>query len=45
MIMVNQKKVYVGAINNEVDAAVYYDHVAIISQGIHVKTNFAYTAE
>ena len=31
MIMINQKKVYIGAIQNELDAAKYYDHIAIIS--------------
>lgn len=31
MIMINQKKVYVGAIQSEIDAAKYYDHIAIIS--------------
>jgi len=31
MIMINQKKVYIGAIQNEIDAAKYYDHIAIIS--------------
>lgn len=30
MIMINQKKVYVGAIHTENDAARYYDSIAII---------------
>jgi hypothetical protein len=42
MIMINQKKVYIGAIQDEVDAAKYYDHIAIISQGLSAKTNFRY---
>ena len=41
--MINQKKVYIGAITNEIDAAKYYDHIAIISQGLSAKTNFRYT--
>ena len=42
MIMINQKKVYIGAIQDEIDAAKYYDHIAIISQGLSAKTNFKY---
>lgn len=42
--MINQKKVYIGAIQNEFDAARYYDHIAIISQGLSAKTNFQYSA-
>lgn len=42
--MINQKKVYIGAIQNEFDAARYYDHIAIISQGLSAKTNFKYSA-
>ena len=44
MIMINQKKVYIGAIQNEFDAARFYDHIAIISQGLSAKTNFKYSA-
>lgn len=44
MIMINQKKVYIGAIQYEFDAARYYDHIAIISQGLSAKTNFKYSA-
>lgn len=40
MIMINQKKVYIGAIQNENDAAKYYDSIAIICQGMSAKTNF-----
>ena len=43
MIMINQKKVYLGAIVSEHDAAILYDHVAIISQGLNAKTNFSYS--
>ena len=43
MIMINQKKVYLGAIRTENIAARYYDYIAILSQGLNAKTNFAYT--
>lgn len=43
MIMINQKKVYIGAIQSETEAAKYYDHIAILTQGLNSKTNFAYT--
>jgi hypothetical protein len=42
MIMVNQNNIYVGGIQDDADAARYYDHIAIISQGLNAKTNFAY---
>lgn len=42
MIMINQKKVYIGAIATELDAAKYYDSIAIICQGLNAKTNFKY---
>jgi hypothetical protein len=42
MIMINQKKVYIGAIKSEMEAAKLYDHVAIISQGLNASTNFSY---
>lgn len=45
MIMINQKKVYVGAIGNEHDAAKYYDSIAIICQGLSAKTNFSYDSK
>lgn len=44
MIMINQKKVYIGAIHSEMEAAKYYDHIAILTQGLHAKTNFCYNA-
>lgn len=44
MIMINQKKVYLGAIKTETIAARFYDYIAIISQGLNAKTNFSYTA-
>lgn len=31
MIMINQKKVYIGAIHTELEAAKYYDHIAILT--------------
>ena len=45
MIMINQKKVYVGAIGSEQDAAKYYDSIAIICQGLSAKTNFSYDSK
>ena len=42
MIMVNQKNIYAGGIQNDKDAAVFYDHMAILSQGLGAKTNFDY---
>lgn len=45
MIMINQKKVYIGAIQNENDAAKYYDSIAIICQGLSAKTNFEYNGK
>jgi len=45
MIMINQKKVYLGAIKTEHEAAQLYDHVAIISQGLNAKTNFSYSTQ
>lgn len=45
MIMINQKKVYVGAIASENDAAKYYDSIAIICQGLSAKTNFNYDSK
>ena len=44
MIMINQKKVYLGAIRGEKIAALFYDYIAIMSQGVGAKTNFNYTA-
>jgi len=45
MIMGNFKKMYFGAIENEADAALFYDKLAIISHGIKARTNFNYTRE
>ena len=45
MIMMNQKKVYMGTISNEIDAARYYDQIAIMCQGLSAKTNFEYTGK
>jgi hypothetical protein len=45
MIMINQKKVYIGAIQHENDAAKYYDSIAIICQGMSAKTNFEYNGK
>lgn len=42
MIMVNQKNIYAGGILKDRDAAIFYDHMAIISQGMGAKTNFDY---
>jgi hypothetical protein len=36
MIMGNFKKLYVGAIESEVEAALLYDRVAILSHGLKV---------
>ena len=44
MIMLNQRKVYMGSIDSEVQAARLYDHVAILSKGLNAKTNYTYTA-
>ena len=42
MIMGNFKKMYVGAIDEEKDAALLYDKVAILTHGLKAKTNFDY---
>ena len=36
-IMVNNKKMYVGAINNEHEAAQLYDKIAILVHGFRVR--------
>ena len=36
MIMGNFKKLYMGAIENEYDAALIYDKISIISHGLRV---------
>lgn len=43
MIMGNFKKMYFGAIEDEKEAALFYDKLAIISHGIKARTNFNYT--
>lgn len=43
MIMGNFKKMYFGAIDEEKDAALFYDKLAIVSHGIKARTNFDYT--
>ena len=43
--MINQKKVYIGAIDSENEAAKYYDMIAIVCQGLSAKTNFSYSAK
>ena len=43
MIMIEQKKIYLGSIKTEMEAARYYDIITIISMGMGAKTNFSYT--
>lgn len=43
MIMYDQKKIYIGAIKTEIQAARYYDIVSFLIQGLSAKTNFSYT--
>lgn len=43
MIMGNFKKMYFGAIEDEEEAARFYDKLAIVSHGIKARTNFDYT--
>jgi len=45
MILVNQKKVYQGAIRSEEEAAKLYDSVAILTQGLNAKTNYSYSTK
>lgn len=42
MIMGNFKKMYIGAIENEREAALIYDRIAILVHGLKAKTNFDY---
>ena len=44
MIMIQQRKIYLGKIQTEQEAAKYYDILAFLSQGINAKTNYSYTA-
>eukprot|EP00347_Sterkiella_histriomuscorum_P005702 403355594 len=43
MIMGNFKKIYIGAIDTELEAALLYDKIAILVHGLQAKTNFEYT--
>jgi hypothetical protein len=45
MIMGKSKKQYIGAIEDEAEAAQIYDWHAIVTQGIRAKTNFSYTRD
>lgn len=40
MIMGNFKKLYIGAIEREHDAALLYDKIAILTHGIKVRLGF-----
>ncbi len=43
MIMGNNKKLYVGAIDSEQEAAVLYDQIAILTNGLKVLTFYCLT--
>ncbi|TNV81846.1 hypothetical protein FGO68_gene12305 [Halteria grandinella] len=45
MIMGNFKKMYIGAIENEQEAAFLYDKIAILVHGLKAKTNFDYSKQ
>eukprot|EP00347_Sterkiella_histriomuscorum_P003222 403365125 len=45
MIMGKSKKQYIGAIEDESEAALIYDWHAVVTQGIRAKTNFSYTRD
>ena len=45
MIMGNFKKIYIGAIDKELEAAILYDKIAVLVHGLKAKTNFNYTKE
>ena len=45
MLTGNSKKVYIGAIDDQQEAAVLYDIVSILFHGLKAKTNFDYTKE
>ena len=45
MIMGNFKKIYMGAIEDEKEAALIYDNIAILLHGLKAKTNFSYTKQ
>ncbi len=36
MIMGNQKKIYIGAVDTEIEAAIIYDSVSILIHGLKV---------
>lgn len=42
-IMIGKSKRYIGIVGNELDAARYYDALAIQNHGIRAKTNFEYS--
>lgn len=42
MIMGYFKKIYVGALEDEKEAALLYDKIALLIHGIKAKTNFNY---
>lgn len=44
MITGNFKKIYVGSIDSEAEAALLYDKIAILVHGLKAKTNYDYTA-
>jgi len=43
--MGNFKKIYIGAIDKELEAAILYDKIAVLVHGLKAKTNFNYTKE
>lgn len=45
MIMGKNKKQYIGAIEEETEAALIYDYHAVINHGLRAKTNFNYTRD
>ena len=45
MKMINKATVRIGAIKTELEAARIYDFLAILTEGLNAKTNFAYNIE
>jgi hypothetical protein len=43
LVMMKQKKMYLGSLRDEEQAAKFYDRVAIQYQGIKAKTNYSYS--
>ena len=43
MIMGDFKKFYIGAIDDEKEAAILYDKLSILLHGLKAKTNFSYS--